>query len=128
MLVGQNPGAEEDKTGRPFVGRSGKFLAKTLAEHGIKREELFITNIVKHVTPLNRKPFADEVAACVSYLGAQIKLIKPEVVVLVGASAREAPRENGVKYVEIVHPSAALRFTKMREKFREQIAALAKML
>jgi uracil-DNA glycosylase len=125
MLVGQNPGAEEDKTGRPFVGRSGKFLTKTLEEHGIQREDLFITNIVKHVTPQNRKPFENEVAACVPYLKVQISLIKPEIIVLVGASARETPRIEGIKYFEVVHPSAALRFTKMGEKFRSQIADLA---
>ena len=59
MLIGQNPGAEEDEQGRPFVGRAGKFLTKTLAEFGIKREDLFITNIVKHVSPKNRKPDPD---------------------------------------------------------------------
>ena len=67
MLVGQNPGADEDETGRPFVGRAGKFLTKVLAENGIKREDVFITNIVKHISPQNRKPFADEVAACLPY-------------------------------------------------------------
>ena len=59
MMVGQNPGEIEDETGKPFVGRAGKFLTKVLAENGIKREELFITNIVKHISPQNRKPFAD---------------------------------------------------------------------
>jgi len=128
MLVGQNPGAEEDETGRPFVGRSGKYLTKTLAENGIKREELFITNIVKHVTPQNRKPFADETAACLPYLITQIHLIKPKIIILVGAAARETPREEGIEYIEIVHPSAAMRFTKMREKFKTQVAELAKRL
>ena len=56
MLVGQNPGADEDELGRPFVGRAGKFLTKTLAEHGIKREDLFITNIVKHISPQTENP------------------------------------------------------------------------
>lgn len=128
MLVGQNPGTEEDKVGRPFVGRSGRFLTKTLAENGIRREELFVTNIVKHVTPLNRKPFVDEIQACVPYLEAQIRLIKPEVVVLVGAAARETPRISGIAYVEVVHPAAALRFTRMRERFRSQIGGLTKLL
>src|SRR4030065_187092 len=72
MIVGQNPGAEEDELGRPFVGRAGKFLNKVLTENGVKREELFVTNIVKHVTPQNRKPFADEVAACVFYFAPHI--------------------------------------------------------
>ena len=128
MLVGQNPGAEEDRTGRPFIGRSGNFLEKTLAENGIKREEIFITNIVKHVTPKNRKPYADEIQACIPYLTRQINLIKPKKIVLIGAAARETPREDGITYFEIVHPAAALMFTKMRKKFTEQIAALAKKL
>ena len=128
MLVGQNPGAEEDETGRPFVGRPGKFLNKILAENGIKREEIFITNIVKHVTPQNRKPFADEVEACVPYLATQISIIKPKIIVLLGASACETPRVEGIEYIQVIHPSAAMRFNKMREKFRQQIAALAKQL
>ncbi len=128
MIVGQNPGAEEDQTGRPFVGRAGKFLTKTLAEFGIKREDVFITNIVKHTSPENRKPFDDEVAACVPYLNQQIALIKPKVVVLLGASAKEAPRVKGIEYFEIVHPSAAMRFTKMRLKFRGQIEELVQKI
>ena len=128
MLIGQNPGAEEDETGRPFVGRAGKYLTKTLAEYGIKREDVFITNIVKHVSPENRKPYPDEVAACLPYLNTQISIIKPKIIVLLGASAKETPRLEGIKYVQIIHPSAAMRFTKMREKFREQIAELSSLL
>ena len=127
MLVGQNPGAEEDETGRPFVGRAGKFLTKILSENGIKREDVFITNIVKHVSPQNRKPYPDEVAACLPYLNMQISLIKPKIIVLLGASAKETPRIEGIKYFQVIHPSAAMRFTKMRDKFIEQIAELAKL-
>ena len=128
MLIGQNPGADEDETGRPFVGKAGKYLTKTLAEYGIKREDVFITNIVKHVSPENRKPYPDEVAACLPYLNVQISLIKPKIIVLLGASAKETPRIDGIKYIQIIHPSAAMRFTKMREKFREQIAELSSLL
>lgn len=128
MLVGQNPGVEEDESGRPFIGRSGKFLTKTLEEYGIRRNELFITNIVKHISPKNRKPTAEETNACIPYLTEQIKIIKPRIVVLIGASARETPREEGIEYIEIIHPSAAMRFTKMRKKFREQIATLSKLI
>jgi DNA polymerase len=128
MFVGQNPGADEDETGRPFVGRAGKYLTKTLVEFGIKRESVFITNIVKHVSPHNRKPCPDEVDACLPFLIAQINIIKPRIIVLLGASAKETPRINGIEYVEVIHPSAAMRFTKMREKFRLQIADLAKRM
>ena len=128
MLVGQNPGADEDETGRPFVGRAGKFLTKVLAENGIKREDVFITNIVKHISPQNRKPFADEVAACLPYLNTQISVIKPKIIVLLGASAKDTPRLEGTEYMQVIHPSAAMRFNKMGIKFREQIAELAKRI
>jgi uracil-DNA glycosylase len=125
MFVGQNPGADEDELGRPFIGRAGKYLTKTLLEYGIKREDIFITNIVKHVSPQNRKPFDDEVRTCLPYLVAQIKFVKPKIIVLLGASAKETPRIEGIEYIQVIHPSAAMRFTKMREKFRQQIAELA---
>ena len=128
MLIGQNPGADEDELGRPFVGRAGKYLTKTLAEYGIKREDVYITNIVKHVSPQNRKPFDDEVRACLPYLITQTNFIKPKLIVLLGASAKESPRIEGIKYVQVIHPSAAMRFTKMREKFRQQIDEVAKQI
>ena len=128
ILVGQNPGTEEDKTGKPFVGRAGKFLNKVLTENGINREETFITNIVKHVTPQNRKPLSDEIQACAPYLTAQINLIKPKVVVLMGAVAWQTPKVEGAEYVETVHPSAAMRFTKMRKRFLEDFKQLKKLL
>jgi uracil-DNA glycosylase family 4 len=128
VLVGQNPGAEEDKTGKPFVGRSGKFLNKVLAENGINRQEMFVTNIVKHVTPKNRKPFSDEIQACAPYLIAQLGLIKPKVVVLMGAVAWQTLRVEGVEYIETVHPSAAMRFTKMMRRFLEDFKQLKMLL
>jgi uracil-DNA glycosylase family 4 len=124
MLVGQNPGAEEDKKGKPFIGRAGKFLNKILAKNGIRREEAFVTNIVKHLSPENRKPSPDEIAACAPYLEAQIKTIKPKIVMLMGKVAWQAPRVEGVTYVETYHPSAAMRFTKMRKRFEEDFNAL----
>jgi DNA polymerase len=126
VLVGQNPGAEEDKSGKPFVGRAGKFLNAALAENDIDREHIFITNIVKHVTPKNRKPFPYEVEACLPYLMTQLETIKPKVVVLMGTVAWKTPRLEGVKYVATVHPSAAMRFTKMRKKFMEDFKQLRK--
>ena len=128
MLIGQNPGAEEDETGRPFIGRAGKYLTKVLAENGIKREDLYITNIVKHVSPKNRKPYTDEVEACLPYLITQINSVKPKMIVLLGASAKGAPRLAGIEYIEVIHPSAAMRFNKMGDKFRDQIAELAKKM
>ncbi len=124
MLVGQNPGAEEDDVGRPFVGRAGKYLDKVLLENGIKREELFVTNIVKHMTPQNRKPFDDEIAACLPYLLEQIARVKPKKIALLGKAACKTPRVEGIEYFEMVHPQAASRFPKMGKKFKEQLDAI----
>ncbi len=128
MLVGQNPGKEEDETGKPFVGRAGKFLNKILAENGINRNDVFITNIVKHTSPGNRKPFDDEVEACLPYLKTQLEIINPKIVILMGKVASQTPRLNGIEYVETVHPSAAMRFTKMRKRFTEDFARLKSRL
>ncbi len=128
MLVGQNPGAEEDKVGKPFVGRAGKFLNKILKENNIEREELFVTNIVKHTSPRNRKPLPDEMAACSPYLTEQISIIKPKIVVLMGAAAWETPRLDGIQYIQTVHPSAAMRFTKMRKRFEADFKTIRKLL
>ncbi len=121
MLVGQNPGADEDDVGKPFVGNAGKYLMKTLAEFGVKREEVFITNIVKHRTPKNRLPYKDEIEACLPYLITQINAIKPKKVLLFGNIARKTPRLAGIDYFEIIHPQSASRFPFMRERFMEQI-------
>ena len=126
ILVGQNPGAEEDKMGKPFLGRAGKFLNKILAENGIERKQLFVTNIVKHISPNNRKPLPDEIKACMPYLTAQVQIIKPKIVILMGAIAWQTPRVAGIEYIETVHPSAAMRFTKMRDRFEKDFASFAK--
>ena len=124
MLVGQNPGAQEDEVGKPFIGRAGKFLDKVLEKNGFSHKDLFITNIVKHVTPENRKPQEDEICACLPYLTEQIERIKPKIIVLMGNVAKEAPRKDGIIYVETVHPSAAMRFTKMRKRFEKDFSDL----
>jgi DNA polymerase len=128
VLVGQNPGAEEDRTGRPFVGRAGKFLNSILAKNGINREELFVTNIVKHVTPKNRKPLPDEIVICGHHLTAQVKVLKPTIVVLMGTVAWEAQRMKGIEYIETYHPSAAMRFKRIRKKFEDDFKVLGKRL
>lgn len=124
ILVGQNPGEEEDETGKPFVGRAGKFLNETLRENGIKREELFITNIVKHKTPENRKPLKDEIEACKPYLLTQIKQINPKLIILMGETAWQTPKEKGKTYIETYHPSAAMRFPRARDKFKKDFTQI----
>jgi len=121
MVVGQNPGMEEDETGRPFVGKAGKFLIKTLSDQGLKREEIYITNIVKHISPKNRAPYNDEITECLPYLIDQIEIVKPKKILLLGIAARQTPRIEGIKYFELIHPSAALRFPKLGKKFEEQL-------
>jgi DNA polymerase len=117
MLVGQNPGQKEDKTGKPFIGRSGSFLDKILKKNNIDRQKLFITSIVKHATPDNRKPTNEEIKACLPYLIMQIEIIKPEIIVLMGKVAWETPEKEDIKYIKTYHPAAAMRFPKYREKF-----------
>ena len=121
MVVGQNPGMEEDETGRPFVGKAGKFLIKTLSDQGLKREEIYVTNIVKHISPKNRAPYNDEITECLPYLIDQIEIVKPKKILLLGIAARQTPRIEGIKYFELIHPSAALRFPKLGKKFEEQL-------
>ena len=90
MFVGEGPGQTEDETGRPFVGRAGELLTQIIEAVGLKRAEVFICNAVKCRPPQNRKPLPDEMAACRPYLERQIDLVKPAVIVALGASAAEA--------------------------------------
>lgn len=85
FVIGEAPGAEEDKIGRPFVGRAGIFLNKALAEAGLDRKKVFITNAVKCRPPQNRKPKVDELLACRAFLGRQLALVAPEWICTLGA-------------------------------------------
>src|SRR5207249_7181685 len=87
LLVGEGPGRHEDEAGRPFVGAAGRVLDAALAKAGIPREDVFITNVVKCRPPENRRPRADEIAACRPYLAAQIRLVHPGVIVTLGDTA-----------------------------------------
>lgn len=87
MFIGEAPGRDEDLQGKPFVGAAGKFLTEMLNEVGLSRDEVFITNIVKHRPPNNRDPFDDEIEACFPYLEQQIELIDPKIIVTLGRHA-----------------------------------------
>ncbi|MBI3982745.1 MAG: uracil-DNA glycosylase [Gemmatimonadetes bacterium] len=89
VVVGEGPGATEDETGRPFVGRAGELLTEILAAIDLPRERVFICNIVKCRPPDNRKPQQDEIDACVPYLYAQLAQIKPAVILAMGGTAAE---------------------------------------
>jgi len=87
VFVGEGPGADEDRTGRPFVGRAGEKLAEMIGAMGLRREDVFICNLVKCRPPGNRAPMPDEVAACWGYLVRQLQIIRPEVIVTLGNPA-----------------------------------------
>jgi uracil-DNA glycosylase len=96
MMVGEQPGDKEDLAGRPFVGPAGGVLDKALAAAGIEREDVYVTNIVKHFKweprgkrRLHKKPNAIEISACRPWLEAEISVVKPQVVVLLGATAAQ---------------------------------------
>lgn len=124
MFIGEGPGAEEDAQGRPFVGRAGQLLDKMILAMGLKREEVYIANIVKCRPPNNRAPFRDEAELCKPYLIEQIKFIKPELIICLGSIAtnyllnedvsitkvRGSIRDfNGIKVIPTYHPAYLLR-------------------
>jgi len=90
MVVGEAPGAEEDRQGQPFVGRAGAKLNQILAAIGLSREQVYIANVVKCRPPGNRDPHADEAAACRGYLETQIDLVRPRVLLALGRVAAQA--------------------------------------
>ena len=124
MLVGEGPGRQEDATGRPFVGAAGQLLDKMLAAIGMTREQVYIANIVKCRPPENRVPEADERAACMDYLRAQVALVRPKVIVCLGSTPARAllgdemritrdrgvwHLRKGVWFMATFHPAALLR-------------------
>lgn len=125
MFIGEGPGAEEDKQGLPFVGRSGQLLDRLMGEElGLTRDRVYIANVVKCRPPDNRDPLPDEIAACRPYLEAQLELIAPKVVVTLGKFAGQLllgskegiTRLRGHSYpfatgvlVPTVHPAYVLR-------------------
>lgn len=137
MIIGEAPGEEEDLQGRPFVGRSGKLLNATLAKLGVKREDIYITNVVKCRPPWNRRPNQLEIDNCEGYLQEEIRLIAPRVIVTLGLSATNALLEipvsmgeaNGkvfqyrenIKLIPVYHPSAILRNPNLRESFERAL-------
>jgi uracil-DNA glycosylase family 4 len=147
MFVGEAPGAEEDRQGIPFVGRSGELLTAMLAEVGIAREDVFIANTLKCRPPDNRDPLPSEIETCSPWLADQIRLIQPQVVATLGNFATKLLREDptGITKVHgapstrtfgdrkvtlfpLFHPAAALRSRSVSDLMRRDIATLARML
>ena len=131
FFIGQAPGAREDKTGHPFVGRAGKYLNKLMEEIGLRRNEVFITSMAKHFPPGNRAPKPDEIMACKPYLIRQLMIVKPKIVVLLGKTAETMEKDpilKGAKVITTVHPAAAMRFPKMAAKIRRDFQKLKRFL
>jgi uracil-DNA glycosylase len=142
MFVGEGPGADEDAQGRPFVGRAGVLLTKIIEAMGLKREDVYIGNVVKCRPPGNRDPQPEEIAACQPYLDRQIALIKPKVIVTLGrysmarafpyekiSAIHGKPRKVGeIVYVPMFHPAAALHQPSLRKTVEEDFARLPGIL
>jgi uracil-DNA glycosylase family 4 len=151
MFVGEAPGAQEDKQGQPFVGASGKFLGEMLESIGLKREDVYITNIVKFRPPENRDPKKQEIEACMPILFEQIEVIRPKLVIFLGRHSMnvffpklkiseahgeriegEVVMEDGSKFKQnflpLYHPAAALYNGSMRKVLLEDFAKIPKIL
>ena len=128
MFIGEGPGSQEDLQGRPFVGAAGRFLEELLAGIGLRRNQVYIANMVKCRPPQNRDPLPGEIGACAKYLNRQIELIDPKLIVTLGrfslsrffpgesiSRARGRLREkDGRRIYPIMHPAAALYRQEMR--------------
>ena len=148
MFVGEGPGQTEDAQGRPFVGRAGELLVRLLASIGWRRQEVFITNIVKCRPPGNRDPEPDEIAACAPYLQRQLEVLDPAVVVTLGrfsmghfrpgeritqihGTHAPAPESTGARDAlayALFHPAAALRSPEVERQSFDDIASLPRVL
>jgi DNA polymerase len=148
VFVGEGPGFNEDREGRPFVGRAGGLLVRLLASIGWQREDVFITNVVKCRPPGNRDPEADEIAACSGYLRRQLEVLDPAVVVTLGrhsmatflpgarigqvhgttAPADPATGARDALVFAMYHPAAALRTPAIERESFEDVARVPQVL
>ncbi|MBC7236394.1 MAG: uracil-DNA glycosylase [Chloroflexi bacterium] len=142
MFVGEAPGFHEDQQGRPFVGAAGQFLESLLASINLSRNDVFITNVVKHRPPNNRDPQVDELQACRPYLDRQIELIKPKMIVTLGRFSMELawvdarisrihgqPKKvGGIVYFPMFHPAAALHQPRYRSLIEQDFLKIPEIL
>jgi len=142
LFIGEAPGMNEDKQGRPFVGAAGKFLDECLAAAGVSRETTYICNVLKCRPPSNRDPQPEEIAACRDYLDEQIELVSPRMIVTLGrySMARFFPEHkissvhgrwkeiDGRFYVPMYHPAAALHQQSLRATILEDFGRLPRVL
>ena len=142
LFIGEGPGANEDKQGLPFVGRSGRYLDYLLELIGLDRSQVFITNVVKHRPPDNRDPSPDEIVACKPFLDRQIAVIDPLVIATLGrfsmaryfpdariSRIHGEPRYDGDRaYYPLYHPAAALRNPNLRHDMEADIKRLPEIV
>ena len=140
MFVGEAPGKNEDEQGKPFVGAAGMILNQALEKAGIKRAEVFITNVVKCRPPGNRVPENDERSICRQYLDRQISLIEPKIICILGSTAYSSilggksitknrgkiMERNGQKYFLTIHPAAAIYNKNLRSVLNNDLFLLSK--
>ena len=142
LFIGEAPGWHEDQQGRPFVGPAGQFLEQLLASIGLRRDEVYIANIVKCRPPQNREPLPAEIQACRRWLDRQVELIKPRMIVTLGrhslsryfpdetiGKAHGKPRElDGVLYYPMYHPAAALHQGSLRHTIEKDMLRISQIL
>ena len=143
MFIGEGPGGDEDRLGEPFVGKAGKLLNMAFDVVGIKREEVYIANIIKCRPPANRDPEEDEITACMDYLRNQVMIIKPKIIVLLGrialqnilgkeykitASRGKWIEKKGIMYMPTWHPAALLRDETKKIEFLKDLKEVANNL
>jgi len=142
LFIGEAPGFHEDRQGRPFVGAAGQYLNELLAKIGLKREAVYIANVVKCRPPGNRDPLPDEIAACRPYLDRQIDLLRPRLVVTLGRFSMERyfpgasisrihgqpKRVGSLIYYPMFHPAAALHQPRWKTLLDEDFARIPGLL
>ena len=142
VFIGEAPGKNEDEQGVPFVGAAGKFLDEMLASIGLKRGDVYITNIVKYRPPDNRDPLPDEKAAFLPFLRSQLEVIAPKLVVTLGRHSMDSllpglqiskvhgqpKRYKGQVYLPLFHPAAALYNGAMRQTLIDDFERIPRVL
>ncbi len=142
VFIGEAPGKNEDLQGKPFVGAAGKFLDEMLNEIGMSRKDVYITNIVKYRPPNNRDPLPEEKTAFFPYLLAQLKIIKPKIVIFLGRHAMsaffpslsisavhgKALKKANQTYLALYHPAAALYNGSLKEILKADFAKIPILL
>lgn len=143
MVVGEAPGADEDAKGEPFVGRAGQLLTKILGAIDLRRDDVYIANIIKSRPPGNRRPEPDEIDACIPYLYKQIELVRPKFILALGLTAAKSligatgPMKDlrgtvhpwhGIPVVVTYHPAALLRNPAWKRPTWEDVQMLRKLL